>query len=222
MRAGGKMKRVFFTIGAACRERDFANIGSLIQNFGPGANNPLHANLQVLQRAFTATGIDLELEPGSGAPCSFYKDAVVGLAQMAGSLGREVTFCPYEERAFWLGCLATIHQAAGRRIVTGLDLQNNGVGETQQSWVRSILGCPRQQPGIADPSAFVNVGLEASRSSPTDVQAYFSDTGNFAAGAQGGWIYDSGGIAAGTCSFAAYAQAIIVGLGELKRGTAPR
>ena len=225
---GGTVNQLLFSIGGWTCESDFVNIGNLINQYGTGSKNPLYQNFEALASQLYIDAIDLDLEAGSSPPpyshnYSYYTDTVVQLTEMLNSLGLKVTYCPYTAQSFWLDCTAQVYKNNQQQLVSGWNLQcyAGGAGNTQASWVSAIQNC-KSPLGISDPAAFVVPGY-ATPECPGAIQSTFSNSKIMAAGIDGGFIWNYGGIvadqASGTCapnnSTADYANAIINGIAKL-------
>ena len=211
--------RLIFSVGG-WGVGDFPNIQTLIQSQGTGPTSTLYKNFAALKKAIPAIdAIDFDDE-------SLYDPATtVAFSQMLGELGYQVTFCPYSNTDFWVGCLNQLEQS-NPGLVTGFNLQcyAGGGGNTPGPWIDAIaLGMPAGFPA----QTFVSPGLWCRHGDACDqddcpeaVQQTFA--GWKSSGIDGGFIWVLGDIehcaTSGVCGAgapmgtAAYAAAIVDGL----------
>jgi hypothetical protein len=214
------VNRLLFSIGG-WDVSDFANIQQLINTQGSGPDSVLYQNFKALKTAIpTIDGIDFDIEN------TYDPSTTVAFAQMLGSLGYTITFCPYENPGFWTGCLSALN-VNNPGLVTGFNLQcyAGGAINTPEQWIEYITA----KMGTAFPAAsLVYPGLWCYPGDPTSsggagccpdaVTDEFADWKS--SGIQGGfiWRYDDiqqqlgKGGCAGAMDTAAYARAIVRGL----------
>ena len=216
----GTVDTILFSIGG-WEVGDFPNIQALINQYGTGSSNPLYQNLAALLSAIPAIdGLDYDDE-------SLYdQSTTVSLSQMAATIGyTKITFCPYTEQSFWVGCLKALQQS-NPGLVVGFNLQcyAGGAGNYPKSWINAVTGIP----GI-NPKSFIYPGLwcchqatcvgqDPDNACPTSIQSFFTNWKPD--GLPGGFIWNYGDIQSWVgktnCSpaptTAAYAKAIVSGL----------
>lgn len=230
LKSGGSVAKLFFSIGGyGPSDDDFNHMGTLIKQYGTGSGNPLYKNFQALAQSLSIDGIDFDLE-AIQYPYDHYTDTVVQLTAMLNSLNLEVTYCPYTEESFWLGCLAQVYKNRGTQIVSWFNLQcyAGGAGNTPSQWVAAVKASAKLN-GVDNPAAFVVPGLWCVNSSsgncnsgdcPATIQETFAGYTASDPGITGGFIWQYGDIltceSSGACNGSmlakAYATAIIDGL----------
>lgn len=187
---GGTVNRILFSIGG-WGTSDFANIQSLMAQYGNDPGNPLFKSFAVLKEAIgVIDGIDLDNEDNYDAP------STIQFCQMLGDIGyQEVTFCPYTNMNYWAQCLDGVQQSH-QGLVTGYNLQcyAGGAGNPYQfdQWINSIKGI------LGDRAAeFINPGLWCKNGtgcsagqSPAEIEAEFRSWKSY--GFTGGfiWLFD--------------------------------
>ncbi|HKV07772.1 MAG TPA: glycosyl hydrolase family 18 protein [Thermoanaerobaculia bacterium] len=230
LKSSGSVGKLFFSIGGyGPSDSDFNNMGALIQQYGTGPGNPLYQNFQALAQSLSIDGIDFDLE-ATQYSYDHFTDTVVQLTAMLGSLGLEVTYCPYVEEDFWIGCLAQVYKNNGKQIVSWLNLQcyAGGAGNDPAYWVAAVKASDKLT-GVGNPAAFVVPGLWCVNSSsgdcnsgdcPATVQETFAGYKASDPGITGGFLWqygdilacESSGACSGSMSAQAYADAILAGL----------
>jgi hypothetical protein len=214
------LDRVLFSIGG-WQVGDFPNIQALIKKYGIGSANPLYKNLAELRAKIPVIdGFDYDDET------LYDQSTTVQLSQMAAQIGyKQITFCPYGNEGFWVGCLKALQQS-NPGLVVGFNLQcyAGGSGQDPKQWIKAVTGIP----GI-DAKAFIYPGLwcchqatcagnDPNSACPTSIKSFFA--GWKPDGIPGGFIWVYGDIEKWlnktNCSpaptTAAYANAIIAGL----------
>jgi hypothetical protein len=215
--------RVLLSVGAWGTD-DWAHIQQLVRAQGVGPETSLYRGFSALKAAIPAIdGIDFDDE-------QIYDPATtVPFAQMLHTIGYDVTFCPYTEQDFWVGCLKTLNTATPN-LVTGFNLQcyAGGAGNSPAEWIDAIEAV---MPPEFDAKGFVSPGLWCVHDDgngghcnegrcPDDIASQLGDWRS--TGIRGGWIWllddvlncESSGKCTGAMSTAAYAQAIADGLGS--------
>jgi hypothetical protein len=234
--SGSSVKTVRMTIGGWGCDGTFNCIVNLFNLYGTGPQNPLYANLLVLQE-LGVTGIDLDLEPGGNAPYFdylYYIGPLTQLITMVDGLGMDVTFSPYQCEDFWLTLLASVFtQNGGKQPVTQMNLQCYA-GNLQATWVAAMqayaklsmgLNTAAGAPfGISDPESFIVAGLGGTNMGvpvcPPVMQQQLTAEGFAVPGMTGAFIFDYGSIQKaqqdGTCApnntTKDYANALIAGI----------
>jgi len=165
---------------------DFGHLKALLA--APG--HPLQTSFAALRRAIPAAdGIDLDDETVLDQPTT------LAFSRMVGSLGFEVTFCPYNHPGFWVDCLRLL-QTEQPGLVTAFHLQCYAGGDTNQpqAWIRLIterLGPGFDAAGLVRPGLWCRHGEGCWRGdSPEAMAARFR--GWQADGVRAGfvWLYD--------------------------------
>jgi hypothetical protein len=86
-------------------DSSFANIKSLINQFGTGTKNPLYNNLSVLKNALNLDAVnyddETEYDPSSSE----------SLATMCVALKMRVSICPFENSSYWVNLVTAINKA---------------------------------------------------------------------------------------------------------------
>lgn len=235
LKASGSVNRLMFCIGGYNNQADFIHIGSLMKKYGIGQENPLYANFQQLIYVLGVDGIDFDLEMPDPLSYEPMTDVVVQLTEMLGSMGLQVTYCPYTVQDFWLDCLAQVcADQQGTQIVQWLNLQcyDGGAANQPKGWINAIATY-KKPLGIGDPDAFVVPGYATVRPSsncasndsahylcPGQVSHRFSGLKARISGLSGGFLWQYADIlnceANNACKAAVkakrYADAMIKGL----------
>jgi hypothetical protein len=161
---------VIFSVGAGGVD-DFANIGTLIEQYGIGPKNPLYQNFAALKAAMVSAGgnidaIDFDNEDNLNAP------VMVGFAAMLKAIGYgSVTFCPYSERPVWQDTLTELTKQFGPNFVSALHLQcySGGGGNNPQDWEQIITKAGSNTlliPGLATNQAYAGPWWQNSVQKP--------------------------------------------------------
>jgi hypothetical protein len=217
LKQGGSVNRLLFSVGSGGVE-DFHHIQNLINTEGTGPGSILYQNFKALKDAIPdIDAIDLDDEDLNDSATT------VAFSRMLHTIGYEVTFCPYTNTDFWVGCLHTLNSKTPN-LVTAFNLQcyAGGEGNHPQDWIDAIAA--RMGSGF-DAKGFVYPGLWSADGGscdnincPDDIASQFANWKS--TGVQGGfmWLYDDIQKCEGTqtCSppanTAGYAHAIINGL----------
>jgi hypothetical protein len=112
----------------------FPRIKQLIESQGTGPDSILYRNFAALKHHIpTIDGIDFDDET------LYDQDTTVKLALMLKEIGYSVTFCPFDNMTFWVGCLAAL-EARAPGLVTGFNLQcyAGGAGQDPGTWAQAI------------------------------------------------------------------------------------
>lgn len=184
--SGSSVTKIFGSIGGG-GVGDYGNIENLIQQYGTGSDSPLYQNMLALKNAVPIDGIDLDDED------NYDQDTIVQYSLMLNGMGLEVTFCPYTQQSFWVGCLDAVTAQGGSVSWFNLQCYSGGAGNDPASWAAAINPVP-VVPGMS------------SDSSSDQVCSQFQE---WADEVNGGFIWTYKGIADDT---AAYASAIANGL----------
>ena len=206
--------RIGFCVGSSIAGgNDFQTIQNLIKD-GTGPTNILRRNFSALKQTLPVLDfIDMDDET------NYDHDSLVAFSQMLyQDLDLHVTFCPYTEQAFWIGCLSALNtQTPG--LVQGFNLQCYAGGSINQpaQWVEQI----QQAMGTGtDAAALVWPGLDSSTgegagNTPDAMQSRFHGW-KASPGISGGfvWLYDhiQNDLPGTGYTTASYAQALTQGL----------
>jgi hypothetical protein len=212
------VNRLLFSVGAGGVD-DFTHIQQLIQSQGTGPDSILYRNFDALQETFpTADAIDFDDED------LLDQKTVVEFAMLLYHLGFRVTFCPYMDPEFWTECLKQLNTTIPD-LVQGFNLQcySGGEGNTPGPWINAVqqaMGPDFDAAGFVYPGLWCRHGDGCQEGQcPDSVEstlAGWSDTH-----IEGGWIWllddvykcENSGVCSGPMGTAAYAQAVISGLG---------
>ena len=127
LKQNGSITRIELSIGGD--QTSFANIKSLINQYGTGSANPLYNNLKVLKGKLTLDAIDYDDESEYDAASS------ASLAAMCAALGMKVSICPYTNASYWLNLVTTINKAnPGAADAIYLQCYDGGAGNDPGEW----------------------------------------------------------------------------------------
>jgi hypothetical protein len=210
--------RLLFSVGAGGVD-DFHHVQQLIQSQGTGPDSILYRNFATLKETIpTIDGIDFDDED------LFDADTTVAFAGMLHEIGFEVTFCPYMDPGYWVGCLKTLNGTTPN-LVTAFNLQcySGGTGNDPADWIAAIqgaMGPDFDAEGMVLPGLWCTNGPGCDEGQcPDSIQQTFA--GWKPTGIRGGWIWllddvikceSSGACSGGPMGTAAYAAAIDAGL----------
>jgi hypothetical protein len=215
LKRGGSVRQLLFSVGSAGVE-DFRRIQGLLQSQGSGPGSRLRRSFQALRAAIPAIdGFDLDDEDLQDPATTR------SFAAMLGELGCTVTFCPYANLDFWVGCLRDL-EAVSPGLVSAFHLQcyAGGAWNQPQDWIDRIdasLGGGGAR-GLVQPGLWGRHGGDCrDGDGPEAVAARFGAWKT--PGIRGGfiWLYDElrncgrPGSPDGT-EARAYAQAIVASL----------
>ncbi|ALN62196.1 S1D (Lysyl endopeptidase) subfamily C-terminal domain protein [Lysobacter antibioticus] len=192
------IERVWLSIGGG-GVGDYGNIQKLIAEFGSGEKNPLFQNLVALKKTFPAIeAVDLDDEEMQD------QKLIVAFSRMLGKAGFKVTFCPYYNPEFWVGCLAELQKTdPGLVIAFNLQCYSGGAGNDPEEWIQAL----QQTLGSGFPASFVIPGVSTD-STPNQVQQQYAQWASDGIGGGFLWTYESAGTQAPD-----YASAIATGVG---------
>lgn len=211
--------KLLFSVGGDGKP-DFHNIRQLLQEEGSGSESIPHRNFAVLKSTIPAIdGIDFDDEDLGET------ETTVTFARLLHQLNYTVTFCPFNNPGFWVECLEELNgQTPG--LVSGFNLQcyAGGAGNTPGPWIKEVA---RVMGPDFDAKGFVRPGLRCRRGNrcsegecPDTFERKFREWS--ATGIRGGWAWrldwvlkcqDSGSCSGGPLDVAAYAKAIVNGIG---------
>lgn len=210
--------RLLLSVGGDGKQ-DFHHIRRLIKEHGTSSESPLHRNFAVLKSTIpTIDGIDFDDEDLGDA------ETTVAFARLLHHLNYTVTFCPFNNLGFWVGCLKELNgQTPG--LVTAFNLQcySGGAGNTPGPWIDAVAEA--MGPDF-DAKGFVRPGFKCRRGADCtegDCPDSIEETlhGWSSTGIQGGWIWRLDWVLkcqhSSSCSgqpmdAAAYAKAIVSAL----------
>jgi len=185
------------------------------------AMDAVGANLSALKSVFGVSAVDFDFEPEDGYGAQD-QAMIVALTLQCGQLGLGVTYCPYTDEDFWIGCLTQVYaQNSQKQVVIRFNLQcyAGGAGNDPQAWGQQLQQATGT--GVTDPYAFILPGFEVlgapeEPQSPSGMQQTFA--GLAGTGVVGGFLWNSGFIwqtevaNGGVPTPAEYASAITAGL----------
>jgi hypothetical protein len=207
LKEGGTVNQILFSIGG-WGVGDFDNIKALLADATGAGKVTLIENFNALVTALPIDGFDFDLEPTDHVYTP-YADTVAGLSVLLAQTGNGlVTYCPYEHSDFWLGCVvAAYQQNQNQPAVNWFNLQcyAGGGGNDPNQWVTDVSNVA-SQCGIDNPKAFIVPGYDAG-DGPSSICQNFPTLK-----VEGGFIWNSSEIFAGSSPPSAYAQAITNGL----------
>jgi hypothetical protein len=212
------VNRLLFSVGGWGVD-DFQNIQQLMNSQGTGPNSILYRNFQALKSTIPAVdAIDFDDE-------SLYDgQTTTRFSMLLHELGLNVTFCPYTEQDFWTACLKKLNTGVPG-LVQAFNLQcyAGGEGNTPGPWIDAVqqaMGPDFDAAGFVFPGLWCSNGDGCQEGQcPDSIEstiAGWSDTH-----IQGGWIWllddvykcENSAVCSGPMGTAAYAQAIVSGLG---------
>jgi hypothetical protein len=219
------VERLLFSIGG-WETGDFNRIQKLIAAGGLEPEGILYRNFAALKKVMPwIDGIDFDDEELYDA------ETTTGLALMLHEVGFTVTFCPYSNEEFWIGCLAQLNEKHPG-LVSGFNLQcyAGGGGNEPGPWIKAVEA--KMGPAF-DAKSFVRPGLWARHGQDCDEgecpDAIRTNIGLWSgsSGITGAWIWQldellgcqSSGVCSGPMTIAAYAEAILDGLAVTPEGS---
>jgi hypothetical protein len=127
LKQNSTISRVELSIGGD--STSFANIKSLIAQYGTGSGNPLYQNLAVLQKTLDLDAVNYDDES------EYDQQSSVQLAAMCVGLGMKVTMCPYTNQTYWVNLVDAINAAhAGAADGVYLQCYDGGSGNQPSQW----------------------------------------------------------------------------------------
>lgn len=216
LKQGGSVRELVFSVGAG-GVQDFHHIQALIRKEGTGPDSTLYRNFQALKEAIPSIDtIDLDDED------LFDQQTTVQFSRMLHALGFGVTFCPYFDPGYWVGCLQAL-DARTPGLVSAFNLQCYAGGSMNDpaTWIDAItqkMGSGFDAAGFVRPGLWCRHADCAEGDCPDDVASQFASWRS--SGIRGGfiWLYDDiqrcagSGACSGAMDAAAYAAAIASGL----------
>jgi len=214
------VERLLFSVGGWGVD-DFPNIQRLIHEQGTGPTSVLYRNFAALKTTIpTIDAIDFDDET------LYDGDTTVAFASMLHTLGYGVTFCPYTMSDFWVACLKKLNTATPD-LVVGFNLQcyAGGAGNTPGPWIDAVadaMGSDFDAAGFVLPGLWCANGEDCSDGQcPDSIEQTFKAWQS--SKIRGGWIWmlddllkceSSGACSGGPMDVAAYANAIVNGMGS--------
>jgi len=187
-----------------------------------GPDTILYQNFQALKQALPVDGINFDDETLYDQPTT------VAFGQLLNSLGYQVTYNPYMNQSFWIGCLAASEQIAPG-LVSGFYLQcyAGGFGNDPAEWIQAVQqamppGYDAQaliRPGLWCVNAGANCQAGPDSRCPDNIQSTYA--GWKSSGIQYGWLWlwddmisclNSNVCSGNSMTPAAYASAVVNGL----------
>ncbi len=133
LKQNSTITRVELSIGGD--SSSFANIKSLIAQYGTGSTNPLYQNLAVLQKTLLLDAVNYDDES------EYDQTSSAQLAAICASLGMKVSMCPYTNQSYWVDLVNAIN-AAQPGTADGVYLQcyDGGAGNDPAQWNSAFKG----------------------------------------------------------------------------------
>jgi len=178
---------------------DFLAIQKLIAQYPNPADNPFFQNLQCMFATYPGIdGFDIDLESYSGYPQ--FASTLVTLIAWLSRNQHLATLCPYDAPSFWCDVVKQTQSGGGK--VAWVNLQNafGGVSE---------FAGPLEDVGVGIGS--IVGGLQTNGMSSDEVRSYFDVMKAQYPDIGGGWLWNLEDF--GTKNTAAYASAVVTGLG---------
>jgi hypothetical protein len=187
--SGGTVQDLIASVGSWGSYSDFINWYA--------NREAVKLNLTALKTAFGISGIDFDFE-SEDAYTQADQNMITGLTLDVGSIGMFVTYCPYMNSDWWVGCLAGVYQQNNEvQVVRWMNLQcyAGGGGNTPQAWAQAVASAGNI--GIANPQAFIVpgyavAGSESDGMCPSDLESTFASL--VGTGTTGGFLWNSGAI----------------------------
>lgn len=111
----------------------FANIESLINEYGTGPTSPLYKTFSLLHTQLGLDAIDYDDESQYNASSS------EAFAQMCVTLGMHVSICPYTNTSYWVSLVKAINKTTpGTLDAIYLQCYDGGAGNSPSSWNSSF------------------------------------------------------------------------------------
>lgn len=206
LKQNSTITRVELSIGGD--STSFANIKSLMAQFGTGSANPLYQNLAVLQATLNLDAVNYDDES------EYDQQSSEQLAAMCVGLGMKVTMCPYNHQSYWVSLVNAIN-AANPGAADGVYLQcySGGSGNQPSQWNQAFQGTGVSiTPGLWATHQSQSVCTTSTTAAQAQVQmAAWAKQSTLA----GGFIFTGTDMLScpGGGTPAQYAQAISQGLG---------
>ncbi len=209
LKKNGSITRIELSIGGD--STSFANIKSLIDQYGTGSSNPLYKSLAILKTALTLDAVNYDDES------EYDTSSSAALASMCSSLGMQVSMCPYMNTSYWVNLVTTINKASpGTADAVYLQCYDGGAGNDPGDWNDAFQATGLTiAPGLwaihfeAD-SQICTTSTSASQAQ-TQIASWTKQTS-----LDGGWMFCGTDMlnCPGGGSPGAYAKAIGIGLGR--------
>ena len=194
---------------------DFSNIGTLLST--SAGTQTVTDTFSALFEALPADGVDFDMEESYDA--TMQNTIIDFTLLLANQLKVGVTYCPYMDEPFWLGCLAGVYaQNDQQQVVRRLNLQcyAGGAGNTTRSWFTKMTEYSKPL-GITNPTSFilpsnwVQSDDGTQKFTPAQTCAFFNRSDMYE-NAGGAFLWNTSEIFASGYTAAQYAQAVADGL----------
>lgn len=208
LKDGGTVDKVLFCVGSA-DVNDFHTIQTLLKT--QATKLALLRNFFALSTALMLDGYDFDdedlFDPTTTA-------AITGLLASSGKMN--ITYCPYsQQKTYWDKALGLVYNnhpqyEPPRQYVDWYNLQcyAGGGGNDPKTWVDRLP----TDVGITSPSQFIVPGYDARSYDPAAIETKFANLKTSDPGINGGFIWNTDELFAGSHKPTDYAQAIIAGL----------
>lgn len=131
LKTSSTITRVELSIGGEAST--FANIESLIKEYGTGTSSPLYKTFSLLHSQLGLDAIDYDDESQYNASSS------EAFAQMCTSIGMKVSICPYTNTSYWVSLVKAVNKTkAGTLDAIYLQCYDGGAGNNPASWNSSF------------------------------------------------------------------------------------
>lgn len=123
--------RVELSIGGEASS--FANIETLINEYGTGSTSPLYKSFSLLHTKLGLDAVDYDDESQYDAASS------EAFAKMCAGLGMKVSICPYTNTSYWVSLVKAINKAGvGTSDAVYLQCYSGGAGNNPATWNSSF------------------------------------------------------------------------------------
>ncbi len=131
LKSGSTVTRIELSIGGEASS--FANIETLINEYGTGSTSPLYKAISLLHTKLGLDAIDYDDESQYDSTSS------KAFAAMCAGMGMHVSICPYTNTSYWVALVKGINRAAaGTADAVYLQCYDGGAGNSPSSWNSSF------------------------------------------------------------------------------------